>query len=195
VVSEPIQALLDVLDVLDRLGVRYAVGGSIASSVFGEPRSTEDADLIADLRSEHVRPFVEALRVEFYVDEESVREALRRHSSFNLIHFKLVRKVDVFIPGNRPLDRAQLERRRLMILVSDPQRSAYVTSPEDIVLLKLDWFRQGGGVSDRQWRDVLGVLKERGAELDIPYTQSMAAPLGISDLLARALRESGRVPE
>ncbi|MBI5369313.1 MAG: hypothetical protein HZA54_19920 [Planctomycetes bacterium] len=189
--TDALDVMLSVVEVLDRLGIRYSVGGSIASSAYGELRSTHDADLLVELRAEGVRPLVEALRSDFYIDEDTVRDAVARRSSFNVIHLKWLLKADLFVAGDRPLDRAQLARRRLEIVSVDPERKAYLVSPEDIVLVKLDGYRKGGGISDCQWRDVLGVLKARCHDLDRAYLERTAAEAGLSDLLARAQREAG----
>jgi hypothetical protein len=188
--GDSIRVTLLVTDVFERLGVRYAVGGSLSSSLHGVMRSTLDVDIVADMRLEHIQPLVDALSPEFYADDEMMRDAIERHSSFNLIHYETSFKVDVFIPKPRPFDQMQLERRALAAITIDPERSLYVTSPEDVILSKLEWYRMGGEVSERQWRDVLGILKIQAGNLDLSYLRQWAKELNVSDLLERALTES-----
>ncbi len=187
--SESTRITLFVTQVFERLGIRYAVGGSFASSLHGVMRSTLDVDIVADMRLEHIAPLVEALSPDFYADDEMMKDAITHHSSFNLIHYETAFKVDVFIRKERAFDQAQLERRALAVIGMDPETSLYITSPEDTILAKLEWYRMGGEVSDRQWRDILGVLKTRAGELDLPYMRLSAVTLNVTDLLDRALRE------
>lgn len=191
--NEPLQVALRVTQTLDELGVPYLIGGSLASTLYGEPRATMDADIIADLQQQHVEPFVRALTAEFYVDADSIREAIRNQRSFNLIHYATTFKVDVFVRKRRPFDDAQFARRKMQLLLRDPERNAQFASPEDSILAKLEWYRLGGEVSDRQWRDILAMLKTQGNRLDRAYLEHMAQQLNVADLLARAFQETGQV--
>lgn len=179
-----------VTQTLERLGIPYAVSGSIASSLHGVMRSTIDVDIVADVRVEHIQPLVAALSSEFYADDAMMRDAIERRASFNLIHYTTAFKVDIFIPKARAFEKMQLERRRQSIIATDPERTVFVTSPEDLILSKLEWYRMGGEISDRQWRDVLGVLKTRDGELELDYLHQWAKELQVSDLLERALQQA-----
>ena len=189
--TEPLAVTLAVTDALESLGVPYAIGGSLASAVHGVMRATMDADVVADLQLRHVEPLLQALGGAFYIDSEMVRDAIRRRASFNVIHFETLFKVDVFVMRSRAFDRSQLARRRQILLGDSPERYAFVTSAEDIVLAKLEWFRLGGEMADRQWRDVLGVLRVQEERIDRDYLRRMAAGLGVTDLLEKALDEGG----
>lgn len=142
------------------------------------------------MRLEHLPPFVAALQGEFYVDDEMIAEAIRRHFSFNVIHHETMFKVDVFIPRSRPFLYSQLARVQRQTFAFETEISAKFSSPEDTILSKLEWYRLGGEVSDRQWRDILGVLKTRAGELDLAYLSQWARELKVSDLLERALQEA-----
>jgi hypothetical protein len=184
---EQLAVTMLVVDAFEALSVPYAIGGSFASALHGVMRATMDADLVADLRPGQVVPFALALGEAFYADVEMMRDATRAHSSFNLIHLDSMFKVDIFVARPRDFDRAQLDRRQLHLLSENPERRAYVASAEDTVLSKLEWYRLGGEMSGRQWRDALGVLKVQGERLDLEYMRRMAAGLGVADLLSRAL--------
>jgi hypothetical protein len=191
VLADPIAVTLLVAGVLEHLGIPYLVGGSLASSLQGIPRATHDVDLVADLNSEHVEPLEGALRDSFYVDAEMIREAIRRRASFNIIYLPTMLKVDIFVLKRDPLSLQEMARRQSFQLGDSPSERLMLASAEDIILQKLDWFRRGGEISDRQWNDVLGVLKVGGSRLDVPYLRSWAPQLNVSDLLERALQESG----
>jgi hypothetical protein len=187
---EPVAVTLQVTDVLDALNVPYLIGGSFASSVYGTYRATADVDLVADLTFDHVEPLVKALRKQFYIDAEAVRDAIRYRRSFSAIHLTTMFKVDVFIPQRRPYSQTQLDRRVKHVIWPEPECSVYLASAEDNVLAKLEWYRMGGEVSERQWRDVLGVLKAQSTKLDVGYLRQWAAALNIADLLENALIET-----
>jgi hypothetical protein len=176
---------LQVTSVLDALGVVHTIGGSIASSMAGEPRSTIDVDVVADLKPEHVAGLVAALQKDFYLDETALRRAVAELSSANLIHHETSIKIDLFVAGGTPLDRQQLARR---LRVEIGGRTFHVHPPEDILLQKLRWYRKGGEVSDRQWRDVIGIVRVQGTRLDRAYLVKHATTLGVTDLLERALK-------
>jgi hypothetical protein len=188
--NEPVEVTLKVTGVFESLGVPYLIGGSLASALYGMVRTTQDADIVAEMRLGHLQPFVSALQDEFYLDDEMIAEAIQRNSSFNIIHRETMFKVDVFIPRPRPFLQSQLARAQRQKFTFDTEVSAKFASPEDTILSKLEWYRLGGEVSDRQWRDILGVLKTRVGELELDYLQKWAQELKVGDLLERALREA-----
>jgi hypothetical protein len=183
-------ALEPVVNVLERLDVVYQLGGSVASSIHGVARATMDVDLVANLQPEHVPSFVKELRHDYYVEEQMIREALRERSCFNLVHQPTVLKIDIFVPKDRPYDAAALQRRRIDTLDDAPDaRGFFVASPEDVILAKLEWYDRGGRVSERQWGDILGVMRVQGEALDHDYLLRWARDLGVADLLERAEAE------
>ncbi len=188
--SQVLAAITPVIEVFDQLGVLYHIGGSVASSIYGILRATIDADLIADLRLEHVRPLVTQLQTDYYIDEDMIRDAIRRRSSFNVIHLDTMLKVDVYIPKFRSFDQEELRRAQQEVLL-EGTRLFNVASPEGTILNKLEWYRMGGEVSDRQWNDILGVLKIQGTNLDMDYLKKWSANLNVTDLLERALVDAG----
>jgi hypothetical protein len=186
-----LRAALDpVLQALRELGVRHYVGGSIASSAHGVARASIDADVVAELRLEHEAPLVASLRDAYYVPEARVRDAIVRRGSFNVIHLETMIKVDLFVSKDRPFDRRALERARPEAPGVPGLAPMPLASAEDTVLAKLDWFRRGDERSERQWTDVLGVLRAGADTLDRNYLVTGAEELGVADLLKKALREA-----
>ncbi len=187
--AEPILVTLDAVAALSALGIRYLVGGSLASSLHGRPRSTDDVDIVAEIGLGHIVPLVAAWSGGYYVDGDMIRDAIRTRSSFNIIHLETMLKIDVFVAESDALAREQLSRARSHRVAEDPPRELVVASAEDIVLQKLRRYRLGGGASDRQWQDVLGVLAVRAGQLDAVYLRRWAQHLGVEDLLDRAEAE------
>ena len=189
----PVDAItitVHVTNILEKLRVSYFIGGSLASTFYGMVRTTQDSDIIADLKPEHVPLLMDTLQDEFYMDDEMIADAITHHSSFNIIHRESMFKVDVFVPRPRLFIKMQFSRARKENLSSDPQMAAILASPEDTLLAKLEWYRLGGEVSERKWRDVLGILKVQSGSLDIDYMNRMADDLKVKDLLDRALKNA-----
>ena len=193
--SEIFEVIRLVAAAFDAAGIRYFLGGSVASALYGEARSTRDIDLVAAMLPHHVAPFVAALGTGFYADADAIQSAVASRRSFNVIHLDSMVKADIFMSKAEAFGRSQFARRVGKQLSPEDPACIYVASPEDTVLAKLRWYREGGGVSDRQWNDVLGVLKVQGAALDRAYLREWARELGLMDLLHRALEDAGLPPE
>lgn len=183
--------LKPVAEALSALGVNYEIGGSLASSAYGIARATTGIDIVADLRAEHVEPLIQSLQAAYSVDDKAARDAVRARSSFNLIHQATMPKVDVFVMKDRPYDRSAMSRRRAEQPLDGDSTTVYFYAPENILLNKLACYRSGNETSDRQWADILGILKVQQGALDSDYLRRWAAELGVLDLLERARGESG----
>ncbi len=188
VLAEPLTVALLVGETLDALGIPWLVVGSVASSLHGIPRSTQDVDLVADLQAKHVTLLVSALEDRFYVDSDAVMDAVNRRTSCNLIHLETMTKVDIFAMKGDAWSRSEMERRQHFEI--QPGVRLPVASPEDIVLQKLAWFRKGGGVSERQWRDVVGVLRVRGDDINLEYLRETATRESLTELLDEAIGDA-----
>jgi len=189
-----VQTLTPVVEVLERLNIPYHIGGSVASSLYGAFRPTQDVGLVADLHLTQVRPFVKSLENDYYVVEDSVRDAIRHRSSFNLISNVTFMKVDIFIPKLRAFDQDALQRVQTLPLQGGG-REFVVAAPEATIVHKLEWYEMGGRVSGRQWSDIVGVLKQQVGLLDLAYLDRWTALLGVHDLLEQALKEAGIRPQ
>jgi D-ribose pyranose/furanose isomerase RbsD len=189
--NEVVDALEPVVDALEALGVRYRVGGSVASSALGVPRSTLDVDIACELDLGQVAQFVASLSDRYYIDGDMISDAIRRRASFNLVHLATMLKVDVFIRKGRAFDAQSFERvTRKPLDVAAGARSFDLTTAEDIILHKLEWYRMGDEISERQWLDVVGVLKVQARAIDLAYLRHWASALEVLDLLERALHEA-----
>ena len=166
-----------VANVLNTLEIPHAVVGSVASSRFGLHRATMDVDIVTDLKPAQISGLVSALRPDFYVDEILISQAITQHSSFNALHLETGTKLDFFILKPREYDRVALNRR-------SGESLSFMTA-EDVLLGKLEWYRLGDETSERQWNDILGILRTQ-TNLDNEYLNKWAAAIGVLDLLERA---------
>jgi hypothetical protein len=181
--------LREVIGVLDTLAIPYALGGSWASSLLGKMRFTYDADLSVEPFPGKEATFCASFGDDYYLSRPAVDQAVRRRSTFNIIHTPSAFKVDVFVRKDRPFEESVMARRRPYALAGDAGQTVVCVAPEDVILLKLEWYRQGNEASQQQWNDVLGVLQVQGGALDHAYLDRWAADLGVADLLARARSE------
>lgn len=190
--SDIVQATRPFIQLLNQQAIRYYIGGSVASSAHGLPRTTIDVDIVAELAHAHVQMMVDALQSSFYIDGETIHTAIDNESSFNIIHLETFIKLDIFVLKSGPYDQMTMQRTTTGTLAPDEADELIVrfSSPEDTILHKLYWFRLGGEQSERQWRDLIGVLKVQSDSLDDDYLQQWAGQLGLSDLLESALNEA-----
>jgi hypothetical protein len=185
--EDPVAIALHVGSQLDAVGVPWVIGGSIASSMHGEARSTLDVDIVVDLKARRVKPLAESLARDYYVDVDAMGAAVKEGESFNAIHFASAIKVDFFVAGNDPFDAERLANR---VRVEMPGGQLYVDTAEHTLLRKLEWYRRGGEVSERQWRDVQAIARIQGDRLDVKRLRKWAARLGVTDLLRRVMSEA-----
>ncbi len=177
-------AVKALIEALGRSGVPYLIGGSVASGVHGIPRTSLDADLVADMAPAQVPRFIRELRGEFYADEDMIREALESGRSFNLIHLASTYKLDIFPLLSDPFAQSQFARREIRdIDLGGVTLAVPMATAEDTLLMKLVWYRMGGEVSERQWNDVLGIVGVQRERLDREYLRHWATQLKVSDLL------------
>jgi hypothetical protein len=187
--QDPIEIATDTGARLDALGVAWVTGGSIASSVHGEPRSTQDVDMVVALLDHHVTAFAKGIGRDYYVDADAMRVAVASGESFNAVHFASAIKVDFFVAGDDPFEAERLQSRQR---IDTPNGVLYVDTAEHTLLRKLEWYRRGGEVSERQWRDVLAIARIQDDRLDLEHLRVWAGRLGVMDLLERVMRDAAQ---
>ena len=188
--SDPLIVLARLAQIFNDLRIQYVVGGSMASSVYGIPRATQDVDLMANVKLEHVELLTAALEPEFYVASELIVDAIRQQTSFNVVHLQTMFKADVFVAADNEWSREEMSRARTEVVLPEEALAIRFSSPEDTILHKLLWYEIGGHESDKQWNDVLGILRIQSNSLDFTYLERWAASLNIDDLLRRARKEA-----
>jgi hypothetical protein len=180
-----------VVEVLQSLGAPYLITGSVATIYYGEPRLTNDIDVVVQIRAAHVPSFCRAFPApEFYLDEQTVRDAVTSCSQFNLIHPTSGLKVDFMVPPDTPFERSRFGR--VIRVHPAPDLDAAFAAPEDVIIKKLEYYLAGG--SEKHLRDIAGVLKISGERVDREYVARWAAQLGLTEVWQAVLgRLSPRV--
>jgi hypothetical protein len=190
--TETLAVTCKVAEIFEQIGAPCVIGGSVASSLHGIPRATQDVDIVVNLAPPHVQALLSCLEGRFYVDEGAIRDAIRRSSSFNIIHLESMLKIDVFICGDDALKQEELSRARRITVDPASGDTLLVADATDIILQKLIWYELGNRVSERQWRDVIGVIKVSGDRLDMQYLHRWAMNKNLGSLVEQAFAEAGR---
>jgi hypothetical protein len=186
---EPFDLLRMLVAALERLGLDYLVTGSMATIAYGEPRLTNDLDVVIALPMEQVEAFCAAFPEEdFYLSPDAVREAVLHRRPFNIIHFASGLKIDVIVPKADDFEKSRQQRGRSLAI--GPDWEARFASPEDVILRKLQYYQMGG--SDKHLRDIAGVFKIQGSRLDLGYLAEWAERLGVAEIWRELL---GRMAE
>jgi hypothetical protein len=176
------------VEVLERLGLRYVVTGSVATIFYGEPRFTNDIDVVVELPRPSVHDFCVAFPEDgFYVSEEAALAAVEGLGQFNVIHPASGLKIDVIVAKGDDFDRGRLERARRVRPAADFEAS--FATPEDVIVRKLQYYAEGG--SDKHLRDIAGVLKVCGDSVDLDYVTRWAANFGVAELWREVLVKVG----
>jgi len=184
------ELLKKVVEVLDSLGIDYMLSGSFASSLQGEPRSTHDVDIVVSIRPSAAKTLAGAFPApDYYLSEESVREALDSQGMFNLIETYTGDKVDFWILTNQPFDVSRFRRKYIEDVMG---MKLAVSTPEDTILAKLNWAKESGG-SEKQFNDALRVYEVQYGKLDLEYLRSWAQRLSVSSILERIEEEAERI--
>jgi hypothetical protein len=189
--SQDIYAIcLVVIQALEKSNIAYEVGGALASSLHGAHRSTADADIVADIRPQQTQSFIQNLGAGFFAQADAISDSIRQGRSFNIIHLDTMLKIDIYPVKDNPFAISRFSRRKQLPFFTAVGPLVWFTSAEDIILQKLSWYHEGGKNSDRQWTDVIGVLRINKGALDEKYLDKWALSLGVSDLLNKARLEA-----
>jgi hypothetical protein len=176
---ELFELLRKVVDVFERLGISYLVTGSVAAMAFGEPRLTNDIDIVAAIEEKHVKDLVTAFPSnEFYISEEIVREAIHHQGQFNIIHPASGIKVDIIIKQDTPFDNSRFGRVHRIYPAESYQ--ANFAAPEDVIIKKMEYYKAGG--SEKHLRDIAGILKISGEIVDWDYITTWAERLDLTEV-------------
>jgi len=181
-----------VVETFTRLGIPYLVTGSVASMAYGEPRLTNDIDVVAGIREEHVPGLLAAFPADaFYRSAEAIQEAIRKQGQFNIIHPGSGLKVDVIIRKETPFDRSRFARARA-IRPAESYEATFAAA-EDVIIKKMEYYREGG--LDKHLRDITGILKVSAQEIDEAYIVEWTERLGLRPIWEMIKRRVADRPE
>lgn len=189
--TDVFSVLREVIGGLEHLEIEYLVGGSFASSAWGNPRQTRDLDVVLRLTMADADRLVRQFGDAFVVSQASIVEALESrepYARFQMLHEEELFKVDGFVFDGSPFSKSEFARKRKITLA--PGLEAWCAGPEDIVLRKLAWYELGNRVSDRQWNDIVQVIQVQGEALDRGYILEWARSLGLTELANEAFAEA-----
>jgi len=176
---EQYELLQKVVTAFERLGIRYLVTGSVAVMAYGEPRLTNDVDIVAIVKEKHIPGLLtEFPSDEFYIDEDMIKEAIHNHGQFNIIHPTSGLKVDVIIKRDTAFDESRF--RRIRKIQPAPTFEADFSSPEDVIIKKMEFYKEGG--HDKHLRDITGILKISGDAVDLKYINRWAERLDLVEI-------------
>jgi hypothetical protein len=181
----PFELLAKVVNVFEQLRIPYLVTGSVAAMAYGEPRLTNDIDVVARLKESHIAGLVKAFPAdEYYLSEDMIREAIRRGTQFNIIHPASGLKVDVIIGRDTPFDRSRFSR--IKRIHPADEYAANFAAPEDVIIKKMQYYRDGG--SEKHLRDITGIMKVGGKSIDREYLTEWAERLGLTEIWVAILQ-------
>ena len=175
----PYELLRTIVATLERLRIPYLVTGSVAAMAYGEPRMTNDIDIVAEIKEEHIPGLLEAFPAnEYYVSDEMIREAIRHQGQFNIIHPTSGLKIDIIIRSDTPFDASRFRRARR--IQPGETYQADFAAPEDVIIKKMEFYKAGG--SEKHLRDITGILRISGDDVDLRYIADWAERLGLTEI-------------
>ena len=173
--------LKKIVKTFEKLDIPYLVTGSVASMAYGEPRLTNDIDIVAGIKDRHIAGLMEEFPAdEFYLSDSMIKEAIFNHGQFNIIHPTSGLKIDVIIKKNSDFDNSRFSRKK-RLLPSDSYEADFA-APEDVIIKKMEYYNAGG--SEKHLRDIAGILKISHESLDLNYISEWADRLTLTDIWA-----------
>ena len=167
-----------VIDILEKLNIPYMIGGSVAAIAYGEARLTLDMDVVVDMNEDQARQFAGSFGQEYYINLDSILDAIKNHGHFNIIQSEKGVKVDFYLLKDEAFDQEEFSRKRKEAF--DEQKQAVFASPEDVILKKLEWYKMGE--SQKHLDDIKGILKLSSSKLDLLYIDKWAVKIGVQDI-------------